>query len=289
MKANNSPVRRWCVMVALLATSACEKVVNITVPEGAKQLVVEGRLERVRGAVTGQQRIRLTTTDAYFSNTALPPARGASVRVVEEGGRVVSFGEVVNEPGVYATADLIAVVNRRYTLQIIYQNERYEATEVLRAVPPIDSLYFKDRIGQLGPQEGLRATIDFRDLAGTQNFYLWDQFVNGQRLTAADSTFRTRVVAPDDGLDGRPISQFQPYDGIPVSKGASVLVRQMSLSEPVYRFYRALSDQSSNDGSPFAVPLASVRGNVSNLTNAAHRPLGYFMATEVAEARAVAP
>ncbi len=200
MQANNSPVRRWCVMVALLATSACEKVVNITVPEGAKQLVVEGRLERVRGAVTGQQRIRLTTTDAYFSNTALPPARGASVRVVEEGGRVVSFGEVVNEPGVYATADLIAVLNRRYTLQIIYQNELYEATDVLRAVPPIDSLY-----------------------------------------------------------------------------------------EPVYRFYRALSDPSANDGSPFAVPLASVRGNISNLTTAANRPLGYFMATEVAEARAVVP
>ena len=63
----------------------------------------------------------------------------------------------------------------------------------------------------------------------------------------------------------------------------------MSLSETGYRYYRALSDQSTNDGSPFSVPLASVRSNIANITNPSHRPLGYFMATEVAEARARVP
>ena len=63
----------------------------------------------------------------------------------------------------------------------------------------------------------------------------------------------------------------------------------MSLSEAGYRYYRALSDQSSNNGSPFSVPLGSVRSNIVNLTNSSHRALGYFMASEVAEASAKVP
>jgi hypothetical protein len=258
-------------------------------PEGSKQLVVEARLERVRGTVSGEQQIRLTTTDAYFSNTALPPARGASVRVTDDAGRVVVFIESATEPGTYFTTDLVGVIDRRYTLQIDWQNERYEATESLNAVAPIDSLYFRDRTTQSGPKDGLRATIDFRDPPNAKNFYLWDQYVNGQRLVVPDSSFKTRVVAQDDGLDGRTVREFQPYDGIPVGKGATVLVRQMALSESLYRYFRALSDQSSNDGSPFAVPLASVRSNIANVTRADHRALGYFMATEVAEARSTVP
>jgi hypothetical protein len=219
----------------------------------------------------------------------LPPARGAAVRVTDDAGRVVAFVESATEPGTYTTSDLVGVIDRRYSLRIDYQGERYEATEPLNGVAPIDSLYFRDRTTQSGPKDGLRATIDFRDPPNTKNFYLWDQYVNGQRLVVPDSSFKTRVVAQDDGLDGRTVREFQPYDGIPVARGASVVVRQMALSEAVFRYFRALSDQSSNDGSPFAVPLASVRSNIANLTRADHRALGYFMATEVAEARSTVP
>ena len=278
------------VFIALsVALGACEKVVELELPEGPKQLVVEARLERVRGAVNGTQQIRLSTTDSYFSDNAPPPVRGATVRVSDGTGPAVTFAESMTDPGVYVTNSLVGEIGRAYTLQIDWQGERYDATETLQPVAPIDSIYFMARTGSFGPKEGLRATIDFRDPGTVRNFYLWDQFIDGVRLVVPDTNFRVRVTAPDDGLDGRRIRRFQPFDAVPVKSGAQVLMRQMALSETVYRYFVALSDQSSNDGSPFSVPLSSVRSNIANRTKTDHRPLGYFMATEVAEARAKAP
>jgi Domain of unknown function (DUF4249) len=282
-------MKRMIHLALCLGLVGCERVVSIELAEGPKQLVVEARLERVRGAVSGAQVVRLSTTDSYFSNAAPPPARGATVRVLSDAGETVPFTESPTEAGVYRTESLTGVVGRRYTLQITYQGETYEATEPMMGVPPIDTVYFAPR-NTAGPAaKGVRATIDFTDVAGVRNYYLWDQYVNGSRLIVPDSAFRVRVAAADDGLDGRDVREFQPYDGIEIPPGADVLIRQMALSETVYRYYRALSDQSSNDGSPFSVPLSSVRSNVANRTNASHRALGYFMATEVAEARARAP
>ena len=98
----------WLMVTLCLGLGACEQVVRLDLPEGAKQLVVEARLERVRGAVSGMQRIRLTTTDAYFSNTAPPPARGATVQVSDAAGRSFAFTESSAEPGVYVTTSLMA-------------------------------------------------------------------------------------------------------------------------------------------------------------------------------------
>jgi hypothetical protein len=273
----------------LVVMTACERVVNVDLQEGPKRLVVEARIERVRGKVSGVQRIRLTTTQPYFSTTAPPPARGAVVRVTDGTGQVTAFTEVASEPGTYATSALVATVGTSYTLTIDFEGERYQATDQMQSVVPIDSLYFDAPTGFFGPQEKPRATIDFRDPEGVRNFYLWDQFTDGVRLSTPDSSFRIRVVASDEVIDGQEVTGFQPYGGIVVEPGQVILVRQVALSEQAYRYYFALSDQTSNDGSPFAVTPASVRGNVANVTRPSHLALGYFIAAEVAEARATVP
>ena len=48
------------------------------------------------------------------------------------------------------------------------------------------------------------------------------------------------------------------WDGIGGTTGA-VLVRQIGIPESMYLYYFALSDQVGSDGSPFAVPPASVQ------------------------------
>jgi hypothetical protein len=272
---------------AVLASLAgCERMVSLTVPTGETRLVVEARLERRQDRPDdGRQLVRLTTTDAYFVDRAPPPARGATVRVRDDAGRTVTLAEAPGEPGVYATDALPVALGRPYTLVIDWEGDRYEATDAATPVPPIDALYLAPRAGQVGPRDGARATIDFRDPDGVANHYLWDQLVDGVRAVAPDSTARARAVSSDEILEGRRVTGYQPYGGVVVPPGAAVVIRQVGLSAVAYRYYRALSDQTGNDGSPFGVPAASVRGNVANTTRPVRRALGYLIVADVAEAR----
>lgn len=279
------------ILLALLCCSAaaCERIVSVSVPDSPPRLVVEARLERVRNAVSGTQRVRLTTTDRYFTTAAPPPARGAVVRVVDDSGKVVSFTERAGEPGTYETTVFVITVGRRYTLRITYQGQEYVSTEIAMTAVPIDSLWFVDRIAKISPQAGLRATIALRDPVGVRNFYLWDQFVDGRRVVRPDSVGYFRVVDSDEFTDGNRIPRFQPYDGVIVTRGQLVKVRQVAISEQAYRFYSALSEQGLNDGSPFGVPPSSLRGNIANVTTPSNQGLGYFIVAEVTEVEAQVP
>lgn len=275
-------MRRRGLLLCLLAVAACERVVDLDVDEGPRRLVIEARLERVIGRVNGNQSITLTTTAPYFSDAPPPPATGAVVQVTDDEGTIVTFTE--SEPGRYTTSQLVVRVGATYRLTIRWEGQTFEAEEAAPSVAPIDSLYFeRPKPGRFSGTEGLRATIDLTEPAGKGDFYLWDQFIDGSRVLGPDSTFKYRMIAQDEAVDGLRITGFQPYEGIDIPIGSTVIMRQVGLSERMFRYYFAFSDQVSADGSPFAVPPASVRGNVSNLTSPDRFPLGYFFAAEVAE------
>jgi hypothetical protein len=283
-----SPFRRPSPVYALLpllllGAIGCERVVSIAAPEGPKRLVVEARLERVDGAVSGAQRIRLTTTDNYFSRTLPPPASGANVRVADDSGRVVPFAEVVAEPGTYTTSALVMTPGRSYTLRITWSGEEYASTERMLPAVPVDSLYFAKRLSLFGPRDGLRATISVNDPVGVKNFYLWDQFVDGRRLLSDDSSSFARITTDDEFFDGGSVTDFQPFGGIVVKSGQLVAVRQVAISQQAQLYYEALTTQALNDGSPFGVAPANLRGNVLNLTRPGNPALGYFIAAGVSE------
>ena len=275
------------MVLVVVATAACERVVSVTVDEAPKRLVVEGRILRTQGAATGDQTIRLNLTSAYFDSSPPPPATGAIVRVTDNLSTTTTFFEA--SPGVYTTPFLTGVVGRVYTLSIEYAGEFYESADTLRAVAPIDSLYFMLPLTDFGGVGGLRATIDFTETPGQDNWYLWEQLVNGKRLLGPDSLFRLPLAANDLGIDGRELLEFQPFSGQPVVAKDTVVMRQFGISRGMFTFYTAMGEQTTNDGSPFAVPPSSVRGNVRNLTNPTRPALGYFFAAEVSEARAVVP
>ncbi len=274
--------------IAMLMGSqtACERVVGLKVTEGPTLLVVEARLdvrraqERPAGAVLSPQAIRLTTTAPYFTNAAAPPARGAVVQVIDDAGRSISMPEVAGTPGTYAASDLPIAVGRRYTLRIQWGGDQYEATELVHAAVPIDSLYFVPRPNQSPATDGLRATMDAVDPPVVANYYLWEQWVDGARQVSPDTATRTRALSDDAILNGRVVRRYQPYIDIRVRSGQVVQLRQYAISSAAYAYYLAFNGEISGDGSPFASPSANLRGNVSNRTNSRKRALGYFIAAE---------
>lgn len=288
MHFNRMMAGRTLAVVACFAALACERVVSLDLPLRTTRLVVEARIERATVAPSGHQEVRLTLTDGYFSDRAAPPASGALVRIQDDSGHVFPFVESASEPGLYSTDALVGSIGRVYTLVVDYQSEQYQAQDSLRAVAPIDSLYFEPR-HPADKNPGLRATIDISDPPQLGNNYLWDQFVDGVRVLSPDSSSGTRAVASDQFQNGTHVKEVQPYSGIPVLPGQLVTIRQMALSAQAFRFYSDLSNQASQVGSPIGVALANVRGNVANVTNHDHFALGYFIATQVAERSARVP
>jgi hypothetical protein len=279
---------RIALAAALLTTVGCERVVDITVPTMDTQLVVTGRLELVRGAPSGRQVITLTTSAPYFQTAGPPPARGAQVSVTDSRGVTTLFREQASAPGVYSTDSLVPVLNRRYTLRVRWNNENFEGSDSLLPVAPIDSFYFAARTGLFAPPDaarepGPRATVDFRDPPGVENYYVWDQFVDGTRLVEADTAFRYRPMERDAFFNGANVRGYQPYSGVALRAGQTVRLRHMSMSEQGYRYYLSLNNVTLGDGSPFSIPPASLRGNVANLTRPGESALGYFLAAEVDE------
>ncbi len=276
------------IAMAVLLT-ACERVVDIDLNEGPKRLVVEARLEYVLERPTANQHITLSRTGAYFDASAPPAVRSADVLVTDDAGGTYRLVEGAT-PGRYETNNLMVVAGRRYTLRINAEGNRYESTERAVTVAPVDSLTFeRPRPGRFSGTDGVRATIYFEEPGGERNFYLWDQYVDGVRQLGPDSSFKMRIISNDDGFDGLPINGFQPFEGIDIKPGNTVVLRQIGLSETLYRYFFAFSDQVGSDGSPFGVPPASLRGNVANLTDPRNSALGYFSVAQVSERRSVYP
>lgn len=275
-------------LVLLLATGACTRIVDLDLPEGPERLVIEARLERRQNDSSGRQEIRLTTTDRFDSESAPPPALGAAVQVTDDAGDAWTFTTAA--PGLYVATGLVPALGRSYTLSIDYQGERYQASHPFVPVAPIDSLYFLFKAeGLAAGDSGFRATIDYTDPPGARNFYLWELLVDDTLRIDPNPGNRFTTISEDRFFDGGRVVGYQPNHHEAIEPGQRVAVRQVALSEPAYRYYFALFEQTGGRGGPFSVPPASVRGNVANRTTPGHYPLGFFYVAGVAEKRAVVP
>lgn len=281
---------RYALGLAVVVAGGCTRVVDLDVAAGPSRLVVEGRIERRPGG-SPVQTIRLTTTDRFAATGPLPAAVGATVVVEDDkGGRFPFFPSAVRGDPRYTALGFAPTPGTRYTLTIDYQGERYRAEHELLAPPPIDSLYFVyEEAGLAQGDSGFRAVIDYTDPANAKNYYLWELIVDEERRIGVDPGNRFRIISDDRFYDGGEVNGYQPYDEEVVDPGQVVAIRQLALSEAGFRYHFALFEQTTGGGGPFSTPPTSVRGNVVNLTDPAHYPLGFFYATQVAERSAVVP
>jgi len=167
----------------------------------------------------------------------------------------------------------------------------YEASALLREVPPIDSLYFVfEEESLVIDEEGYRAAIDFVDPVGVPNYYLWEQFVEGVNEIPPDPGNAFNLVSRDELYDGQDVIGFQPNDEIAIASGEHAKIRQISLSRLGYDYYYSLFEQNAlGTGNPFSIPPATIRGNVVNLDRPHRFAFGFFGAAEVSIAQGIAP
>ena len=267
-----------CLSVPVLV--GCERVVDIDVEEGPERLVVEGRVERHQDDPLITQSIRLSTTAPYFSNESTPSVSGAEVIVHDDEGGTYLFAESPSQAGMYENRDMRPEVGRTYTLEIDLEGESYRAVETLLPVAPIDSMYQQSEKVNYFEDGGIRVKIDYRDVPGREDYYLWEQFADGVLQAEPDPGNALNFVGSDELFDGEKVIGFEPNQEATVKPDQLVLVRQLSLSKRAFKYYFLLFEETGKNPF-FLTPASLIRGNIENLTNPQRYALGYFGASEV--------
>ena len=247
---------------------SCEKVVDINVPTAETRLVVDASIQWKKGTTGNEQKVKLTTTTSYFSNT-IPIVTGAIVFITNDNNMTFDFVENPNT-GEYICTNFIPEINRTYILTVVYNGETYTATETLKAVPQITSIEQRNDLGFTGNEIGIK--IKFQDNGNEDNQYLF-------RFDTNISSIPIYNVLDDSFSQGNEI--FALYSDKQLVTGKTVDFTLYGISRQYYNYMNILINVAGgNGGSPFSTPPANVRGNIINQSNPEKYAPGYFNLSE---------
>ena len=261
----------------LLLSTSCTDVIDLEVPEAPPRLVIEASIDWIKGTSGNQQSVKLSTSTPFFDNLQKIPVQGAIVKVINDSDKKEVFFVDQNN-GSYETDEFVPVLGQSYTLEIVYDNETYLASETMTSVTEITSVFQSRENGF--DKNALEVNIDFNDPKDVKNFYLAkfqrrgdllqsifdvkDEFTDGNKM----SIFYEKLSNEDTGE-----TEFVPGDIVDISL--------LGISEQYFNYIKLLIQQSGAQGGPFSTTPAEIKGNCINLDNPENYAFGYFRLTEV--------
>jgi hypothetical protein len=268
------------VIATAILFSSCEDVIQVKLDEGAKLLVVDAFINDMRV----DQKVRLTTTDPYFSGQNPPAIVGATV-VLQDLTAGKSYNFYDNGNGDYlfplTTNDTISHVDHTYKLEVSYLNEVYTAFTRQKRTTNIDSISVKfQEINTFNQKEGYRCTLWAFDLPGPEpDFYWIKSFRNDELYNKGIQINLAEDGANGSGADGfifiPPIAEGITPFGEVFDLGDRCRVEIHSISKETYNFLIQVITQTTNSGL-FATTPENVKTNILSPENATIKAIGWF-------------
>lgn len=258
----------YTVILFSFLSISCEEVVDVNLNTAPPKLVVEAAINWQKGTSGNVQKIKLTTTTAYFSNV-IPVVSGATVFITNSSNVQFNFRETP-KTGDYICSNFLPVLNETYVLTIVQDGATYTATEKLKSVAPISEVIQNNEGGFTGKNIEIKGY--YIDPATESNYYLYQYNYPKEK--------KTNYYADEDTFfQGNKFFSISQSDDL--KKGDTVLINHFGISKSYYNYIKiVISIAGGNGGGPFQSPPATVRGNVINNTNKANYPLGYFSMSE---------
>ena len=254
-------IEKYLLFVAIaLASTSCEKVIEVDLNEADPQLVIEAKLE------SGEHdfEVIISETSSYFVNEAPTYRDEAIVTLINGDGQEQDIPWQGN--GRYH-ANVEAIPGEVYTLQVEVEGQLYQATAEVPTTVPLIELEAEFQESSSFFDAGYRIFSRFADDPGRANYYRVIHAVDGEyQLDGEDLQ-----VSDDRLFDGSerarlPIFQrtFEP--------GATITLVLQHIDQSSFDYLNSLSDiigdgQGPNSGSAApGNPISNWSGDV----------LGYF-------------
>jgi hypothetical protein len=259
---------QYTVLLLSFLLLSCEEVVDVNLDTASPKLVIEASINWLKGTNGNLQKIQLTTTTGYFSNT-IPVVSGATIFITNSSKIQFNFIETP-KTGEYICNNFIPVINETYVLTVIHDGATYTATEKLKSVSPISEIVQNNEGGFTG--KNIEIKTYYTDPADDSNYYLY-------KYTYSNQNKKNYYADEDTFFQGNKFFSISQSDDLKV--GDEVTVSHYGISKAYYNYINVIvSIAGGNGGGPFQSPPATVRGNIINTTNTANYPLGYFAVSE---------
>jgi hypothetical protein len=250
------------LLMVLMFCPACTKVINLSVPNAATQIVIEGNVTNG----PGPYQVSITTTVPFNANNVFPTVDGAMVTITDTAGLYDSLVETA--PGIYSTqGNWVGQPGNTYTLHVSVNGGSYTGTSTMPQPVNLDSVTFV-QVSRL-KKSVIEAEPNFQDPPGVGHYYQFAETINGSPLN--------KIFVFDDRLSaGNYIRQPLADDSAHLQAGDYLSLNMYCVDENTYNYFRELAQQQ-NTGTFEAVLFTDVApANPNN--NLSGGALGYFSA-----------
>lgn len=238
---------------------------------------------------------------------------GAIVKVIEENGPITSLIE--HEPGVYRSVANVGDLGKRYQVSVDYQDKKYESTwEEILPCPLISDLNYQYFLTSVGKTDNvptlqfylnsdgrnykaqhyryeLKESWKFKaaypvlsryigndevEILEDPNYICWKNYEPSQIVLAVTTGLNENVVFQ------KPIHRSFGDDERFTLRYA-LHVRQLSMGEKEYNFWKNLKESTEELGNLFDKQPATAIGNLSNVNDPNELVLGFFSASGAQE------
>jgi hypothetical protein len=294
------------ISILILITGSCITQFLPETDEDPNLLVVEGLLTDQPEVCT----VKLSKSMPLGKMAVVKPLKGCIVSIRDDAGNNYFLRES-STAGAYVTDknEFRGVVGRKYTLHIntndpTLKQYSYESKPMeLRAVPPIDSLFYekviiKEKDEMSGPQEGCQVFINTHDETGNCRFYRWDYnetwkfmlpyYVTNQTCWITNNAdvinIKNTSILSEDRITRYPL-KFISNETDRLDVRYSIFVNQYSLNEEEYSYWEKLQNISEKIGGLYDIVPSSIPGNIFCIEDPAEQVLGYFSVSAKASKR----
>lgn len=283
-------MKKYIYLLAFLVLIvACEDVIDVELPTEEPRLVVDALIRVDIDEPYIPVEVKLSLSSDFFNNNTPTSAESVIIQYDEyEDGRIINSGfsnlaEEIPGSGIYTpdpnfSSDQripTSILDRNLVFNLLIRHEGRLYLAMTEYVPsvPIDSLIQGD--GTLFSDDETEVIVTFTDDPDRDSFYL------------IDFSFSEFLVTEDKFYRGQQFSFSYFYDQL-FEPNTEIEIGLMGADQNFYNYMDLLIEQTTNDAGIFATPVATVRGNVFDITDIDNIdisdnvgqpnifPLGYF-------------
>jgi hypothetical protein len=256
-------------ILVVIGFTSCEDVIQVKLDQGDPIITIDAFVNDMRS----QQKVRLTFTNGYFSQTPNSPVTGATVKVKDlTSGLEYNFTD--NNDGNYVfninSTDTLGRVGHNYELTVTHSGNVFTSTSRMNRTAQVDSIIseFKEGGGFADTDPGYDMSFLGFDIPGDTIDYYWiKSYRNGVFFNKGGDINICADGAFGNGADGfpfiPPIAQGITPFGERFQKNDVCRVEIHSINLPTYNFLTQVQTQTTNTGL-FATSPENVKTNIKS-------------------------